>query len=107
MKLRTILIGGAAVGLLAWLFGRKRSSAPAQPAPPAAAQQAPRETFAYWSALDAAATREFTQANRDRMVAQTAESKAEAVRRYDAAFARHQEYARRANEAWNREHGVT
>lgn len=94
------------MGLFAWLFGRKRTVAPPPPVPPAPDIRPATGSFAYWSALDDAEVRAFTLANRERMVAQTPEGKAAAVARYDAAFARHQEYARKANEAWNRERGV-
>lgn len=121
MKAKTILIGGAVVGILAWLFGRRRrsgsgdpisfdfgSSVPPPPPVPAGATQQTTVvgSFAYWSRLDDEARERYTRANRDRMAAQSPAAKAEAQRRYDEAWSDHQRYSTKANEAWNRERGV-
>ena len=109
MRARTLILGGVAVGILAWIFGRSRISTSSGGARPAAAAVVPT-TYAELNRLDLEAVREFTSANAEAMAARAAGDTARAdaaMTRYRAAYARHRSLAARALEAWNRENGVT
>jgi len=90
------------VGILAWLFGRKKRPEPTplpRPTSPAAAQGPAAGTAAYWHALDADAVNRYTSANIRRLEASRrgdVVAAADAQREYDVWFAKHREY--RANE---------
>lgn len=107
MRARHVVIGGIAVGLIAWLFRRRRSSTVPSSVPATASSL---QSYAALNRLDLEAVSEFTAANREAMEARAAGDTARAAAaldRYRAAYARHQELHARALAAWNRENGVT
>jgi len=99
------LIGLGILGFFAWFFGRAKSKVVFDP-DPAASARAP-DSYLYWTAMDDQAIREFSTANRDRMLAPpNSRAATEAQSRYDKAFALHKEYAAKAQAAYNRERGI-
>lgn len=97
------------MGLLAWLFGRRRSADAAPQVRRVGGPAAAPATYAELRALDDAAVAEFTQANADAIVARNAGDTARAaalLEKYRSAYARHVELDAAARFAWNREHGV-
>lgn len=114
MRARTVIVGGIAVGLLAWLFGRRKTPPAAPPAsrtPPRVPTSipAPAMTYAELRRMDDAAVAAFSQANAEGIVARNsgdAAGTAAAAARYKVAWERHLELDRLAREAWNRENGV-
>lgn len=108
------------MGLLAWLFGRKKTTTPpvtptgpapspaprppllAVPVPAPSAPAARTGSAAYWRALDVQAVERFTQANIDRIEATARKDTVAAARHqldYDYWFDLHRQYRRNELEA--------